>query len=90
MIEGIHILRLFWYEYDQAEGKKVTSWAEPSWKSFNSSSGSSQLGSDSSLVISIGQRGLFNHEKGAIWQTHLAAQKEGVVATIIFSDHKTY
>ena len=41
-------------------------------------------------VISIGQRGVFNHEKGAIWQSHLAAQKEGVVTTIIFSNHKTY
>ena len=41
-------------------------------------------------VISIGQWGVFNHEKGAIWQSHLAAQKEGVVATIIFSNHKTY
>ena len=36
----------------RAGGKKVTSWAESSWKSFSSSSGSSQLGSDSSLVIS--------------------------------------
>ena len=33
--------------------------------------------------------GLFNHEKGAIWQSHLAAQKEGVVTAIIFSNHKT-
>ena len=41
-------------------------------------------------VISIEQWDLFNHEKGAIWQSHLAAQKEGVVATIIFSNHKTY
>ena len=41
-------------------------------------------------VISIGQWGIFNHEKGAIWQSHLAAQKEGVVNTIIFSNHKTY
>ena len=32
---------------------------------------------------------LFNHEKGAIWQSHLAAQKEGVVTAIIFSNHKT-
>ena len=37
----------FWF---RAEGKKVTSRAEPSWKSFSSSSGSSQLSSDSSLV----------------------------------------
>ena len=29
------------------------------------------------------------HEKGAIWQSHLAAQKEGVVTAIIFSNHKT-
>ena len=41
-------------------------------------------------VISIGQWGVFKHEKGAIWQSHLAAQKEGVVTTIIFSNHKTY
>ena len=34
--------------------------------------------------------GVFNHGKGAIWQSHLAAQKEGVVTTIIFSNHKTY
>ena len=40
-------------------------------------------------VISIGQWGVFNHEKGAIWQSHLAAQKEGVVTAIIFSNHKT-
>ena len=33
--------------------------------------------------------GVFNQEKGAIWQSHLAAQKEGVVPTIIFSNHKT-
>ena len=33
----------------RAEWKKVTSRAEPSWKSFSSSYGSSQLGSDSSL-----------------------------------------
>ena len=33
--------------------------------------------------------GVFNHEKGAIWQSHLAAQKEGVVTAIIFSNHKT-
>ena len=31
-----------------------------------------------------------NHEKGAIWQSHLAAQKEGVDTAIIFSNHKTY
>ena len=31
--------------------KKVTSRAEPSWKSFSSSYGSSQLGSDSSLIF---------------------------------------
>ena len=37
-----------------------------------------------------GQWGVFNHEKGAIWQSHLAAQKEGVVSTIIFSNHKTF
>jgi hypothetical protein len=41
-------------------------------------------------VISIGQWDVFNHKKGAIWQSHLAAQKEGVVTTIIFSNHKTY
>ena len=41
-------------------------------------------------VISIGQWGVFNHEKGVIWQSHLAAQKEGVVTTIIFSNHKPY
>ena len=40
-------------------------------------------------VISIGQWGVFNHEKGAIWQSHLAAQKEGVVNVIIFCNHKT-
>ena len=40
-------------------------------------------------VISIGQWGVFNHEKGTIWQSHLAAQKEGVVTAIIFSNHKT-
>ena len=33
----------------RAEGKKVTSRVEPSWKYFSSSYGSSQLGSDSSL-----------------------------------------
>ena len=32
-------------------------------------------------VISIEQWGMFNHEKGAIWQSHLAAQKEGVATT---------
>ena len=36
----------FWF---RAEEEKVTSRAEPSWKSFSLSSGSSQLGSDSSL-----------------------------------------
>ena len=41
-------------------------------------------------VISIGQWGVFNHEKGTIWQSHLAAQKEEVVTAIIFSNHKTY
>ena len=41
-------------------------------------------------VISIGQWGVFNHEKGAIWQSYFAVQKEGVVTTIIFSNHKTY
>ena len=40
-------------------------------------------------VISIVQWGVFNHEKGAIWQSHLAAQKEGVVTGIIFYNHKT-
>ena len=40
-------------------------------------------------VISIGQWGVFNHEKGAIWQSHLAAHKEGVATAIIFSNHKT-
>ena len=40
-------------------------------------------------VISIGQWGVFNHEKGAIWQSHLAAQKEGVITAIIFSNDKT-
>ena len=39
--------------------------------------------------ISIGQWDVFNHEKGAIWQSHLAAQKEGVVTAIIFSNHET-
>jgi hypothetical protein len=42
---------------------------------------------DRNGVISIGQLGVFNHEKDAIWQSHLAAQKEGVVTTIIFSNH---
>ena len=41
-------------------------------------------------VISIWQWGVFNHEKSAVWQSHLAAQKEGVITTIIFSNHKTY
>ena len=41
-------------------------------------------------VISIGQWGVFNHENGAIWQSHLAAQKEGVATTITLSIHKTY
>jgi hypothetical protein len=41
-------------------------------------------------VIYIWQWVVFNHKKGAIWQSHLAAQKNGVVATIIFSNHKTY
>ena len=36
-------------------------------------------------AISIGQRGVFIYEKSAIWQSHLAAQKEGVVTAIIFS-----
>ena len=40
-------------------------------------------------VISIGQWGVFNHEKGAICQSHMSAQKEGVVTAIIFSNHKT-
>ena len=40
-------------------------------------------------VISIGQWGVFNHEKGAISQSHLATQIEGVVTSIIFPDHKT-
>ena len=40
-------------------------------------------------VISIGQWGVFNHEKGAIGQSHLEAQKEGAVTAIIFSNHKT-
>ena len=35
----------------QAEVKKVTSWAKPSWKSFSSSYGSGQFGSDSSLLL---------------------------------------
>ena len=35
----------------RAEVKKVTSRAEPSWKSFSSSYGSSQLGSGSSLIF---------------------------------------
>ena len=39
-------------------------------------------------VISIGQWGVFNHEKG-IWQSHLAVQKAEVVTVIIFSNHKT-
>ena len=38
---------------------------------------------DQNGVISIGQWGMFN-------QSHLATQKEGVVTTIIFSNHKTY
>ena len=33
----------------RADGEKATSRAEPSWKSFSSSYGASQLGSDSSL-----------------------------------------
>ena len=37
----------------RAKGKKVTSRAETSWNSFSSSSGSSKLGSDSSLPILI-------------------------------------
>ena len=41
-------------------------------------------------VISIGQWSVFNHQKGAIWQSHLAAQKEGVLTAIIFSNHKTF
>ena len=41
-------------------------------------------------VISIGQWDVFNHEKGAIWQSHLAAEKEEVFTIIIFSNHKTY
>ena len=45
---------------------------------------------DQNGVISIGQWGVFNHEKGAIWQSHSAAQKEGVVNTTIFSNDKTY
>ena len=40
---------IFWF---RAESKKVTSQSEPSWKSFSSSYGSSQLGSDSSLIFS--------------------------------------
>ena len=31
---------------------------------------------DLNWVISIGQWGMINHEKGAIWQSHLAAQKK--------------
>ena len=41
-------------------------------------------------VISIGEWGVFSHEKGAILQPNLAAQKGGVVTTIIFSNNKTY
>ena len=41
-------------------------------------------------VISIRQWGVFNHEKGAILQSHLAAQKERVVATNTFSNNKIY
>ena len=41
-------------------------------------------------VISIGQWSMFSHEKGVIFEPHLAAQKVGVVTTIIFSNHKTY
>ena len=37
----------------RAEVKKVTSQAELSWKTFSSSYGSSQLGSDSSLIIAL-------------------------------------
>ena len=36
----------------ELKGKR--SWAEPSWKSFSSSYGSSKLGSDSSLVVTCG------------------------------------
>ena len=38
----------------------------------------------------LGNGGVFNHDKDAIWQSHLTAEKEGVVNTIIFSNHKTY
>ena len=38
----------------------------------------------------LGNGVFFNHEKGAIWQSYSAAQKEGVVTTIIFSKQKTY
>ena len=45
------------------------------------------------LLVPLGKWGLkwgvFNHEKGAIWQSHLASQKEEVVTAIIFSNHKT-
>ena len=41
-------------------------------------------------VISIGQWGVFSHKKGTMWYSHLASQKEGVVTTSIFSNHKTY
>ena len=37
----------------RAQWKKVTSRAKPSWKTFSSSYGSSQLSPDSSLVLSI-------------------------------------
>ena len=41
-------------------------------------------------VISIGQWSMFSHEKGVIFEPNLAAQKVGVVTTIIFSNHKIY
>ena len=48
----------------RAEVKKVTSRAEPSWKSFNSSYGSSQLGSGSSLILVI-------HKARILWKKPL-------------------
>ena len=53
----------------RAEWKKVTSRAEPSWKSFSSSYGSSQLGSGSSLVVMCGSSWPAGHviETWTVW-----------------------
>ena len=81
--------------YSIMAGSRQGSWAKPLSLLFlldraPSICYSHRANGDQNGVISIGQWDMFNHEKGAIWQSHLAAQREGVGTTIIFSNHKTY